>query len=122
MTFAKRSEFGPHRVACVAAACSWPDIRSTRKNLARFLKGTRGEFIRILVVGLIFTPCQHGGAAEEFGDIGCEEAPWRGKFHFCRRPFVVVLAPAAHSLEATTAPTRLIASSRPLCAHLSGAH
>lgn len=59
-------------------------------------------------MGLIFTPC----SAEEFSDIGCE-ALGRGKFHFCRRPFVAVLAPAALSLEATTAPTRLIASSRP---------
>lgn len=42
---------------------------------------------------------------------------WRGtirrKFHFCRRPFVAVLAPAAFSLEGSAAPTRLIASSRP---------
>lgn len=41
-----------------------------------------------------------------------------GKFHFCRRPFVEELAPAAFSLEGiTAAPTRLIASSRP-CVHI----
>lgn len=95
--------------------------REKKMSYKRFLKGmSRHRFIRIPVVGLIFTPRIYHRYTEEFGNIGYTRphaAIW-GKFHFCRRPFVEELAPAAFSLEGiAAAPTRLIASSRP-CVHI----
>lgn len=76
--------------------------------------GDPEEFIRILVVGWIFTPSVRRNsavsAAAAVSRVHCEE----GNFISVARPFVTALAPAASlSLEGTTVPTRLIASFRP---------